>query len=204
MEMDATLTGTTTIGLVCKEGIVFAADKRATMGYFIANKDTPKIFQIDDTIGITTAGSVGDAQTLVRWLKAEIALYKQRGNITVKGVTTLLSNILASSKYYPFLVQLLLGGVDKIPKIYALDPIGGVTEEKAVSTGSGSPVAYGVLETTYKEGKTIEENIPIALTALGAAIKRDCGSGDGIDLVTITHAGFKRYSEDEIKALTKK
>ena len=201
---NATLKGTTTIGLVCKDGIVFAADKRATMGYFIANKETPKIFQIDDKMAITTAGSVGDAQTLIRWIKAEIALYKQKGTVTVKGVTTLLSNILASSKYFPFLVQLLVGGVDKNPKIFALDPIGGVTEEKAVSTGSGSPIAYGVIETSYKEGKTVEENISLALNALTAATKRDCGSGDGIDLVTITNAGFKRYTEEEIKNLMKK
>ena len=198
---NATLKGTTTIGLVCKDGVIFAADKRATMGYLIANKDTQKIYQIDDKMAITTAGSVGDAQTLVRWIKSEIVLYKQRGNITVKGVTTLLSNILAGSKYYPYLVQLLVGGLDKSPKIYALDAIGGVTEEKATSTGSGSPIAYGVLETQYKEGKTIEECIPIILSALSAAISRDCGSGDGVDLVTISHSGFKRYTPEEIKNL---
>lgn len=200
---NATLKGTTTIGLVCKDGIIFAADKRATMGYLIANKDAQKIYQIDDKMAITTAGSVGDAQTLVRWIKSEIALYKQRGNITVKGVTTLLSNILSSSKYYPYLVQLLVGGVDKSPKIYALDPIGGVTEEKATSTGSGSPIAYGVLETQFKENRTVEENIPLVLSALGAAISRDCASGDGVDLVTITQSGFKRYTPEEIKILKK-
>ena len=85
--MEKTLKGTTTIGLVCSDGIVLVADKRASMGYFVANRNAQKIYQIDDKIAMTTAGSVGDAQTLVRWIKSEIALYKHRSTMTIKGVT---------------------------------------------------------------------------------------------------------------------
>ena len=131
-------TGTTTVGLVCKDGIVLASDRRATMGYMIASKDIDKIYAIADNIGMTIAGSVGDAQTLVRWMQAEIKLYELRHEkrITVEAAATLLANILVQYKYYPFWVQLLVGGVDEKAKLYSIDMLGGITEEKMTSTVS--------------------------------------------------------------------
>jgi len=203
MEEAKTLKGTTTVGLVCSDGIILAADKRATMGYFIANRDVDKIFQIDDTLGVTVAGGVGDAQMLVRYMKYEAQLYKMNygKSMSVSAATTLLANILSQYKFAPFLVQMLVGGFDDKPRIFNLDPVGGVTEEKFVSTGSGSPVAYGVMEDVFKEDKSIKDNLKIALRALSVALKRDAGTGDGIDLVTITPDEFKRYDKETVKKL---
>jgi len=197
------LKGTTTVGLICSDGIVMAADKRATMGYFIANKDTQKIFEIDTHMGMTVAGSVGDAQALVRLMQAEARLYRlDKGKpMPVKAATTLLANLLNNYKFMPFYVQLLVGGVDGEGRIYNLDPVGGVTEEKFVSTGSGSLTAYGYLEDSYREERPIRENLRIAARAISIAIRRDAGTGDAIDLVSIGKDGFKRYSKEEVKKL---
>jgi hypothetical protein len=62
-------TGTTTLGLVCKDGVVLAADKKATFGNLIASKETEKIFALDDNIAMTIAGLSGDCQALVRYRK---------------------------------------------------------------------------------------------------------------------------------------
>lgn len=198
--------GTTTVGLVGGDGVVLAADMRASMGFFIANKQAKKIHKIDEHIGMTIAGSVGDAQALVRWMQAELRLYKLQNNepMPVKAAATLLSNILFQQKFFPFLVQLLLSGVDaKGPSIYNLDPIGGVTTEKFTSTGSGSPVAYGVLESHYKEGMKVDELLPLAAKAINIAMKRDAATGDGINLVSITSKGYRQYSKEEIESLLK-
>lgn len=199
--------GTTTVGLVGKDGVVLAADMRASMGYFIANKEAEKIHKIDDQLGMTIAGSVGDAQALVRWMQAELRLYTlQNGkHMPVKSAATLLSNIMFQQKFFPYMVQLLLAGIDDNgPAIYNLDPIGGVTTEKYTSTGSGSPVAYGVLEGRYKDGMSVEELLPIAAKAINIAMKRDAATGDGINLVSITSKGYKKYSKEEIESLLKK
>ncbi len=199
--------GTTTVGLVGKDGVVLAADMRASMGYFIANKEAEKIHKLDDRIGMTIAGSVGDAQALVRWMQAELRLYNlQNGkHMSVESTATLLSNILFQQKFFPFLVQLVVAGVDENgPSIFNLDPIGGVTTEKYTSTGSGSPVAYGVLESNYKEGMNVEQLLPIAARAINIAMKRDAATGDGINLVSITSKGYKKYSKEEIETLLKK
>jgi len=200
---DNVLKGTTTIGMVCKDGVVLASEKRATMGYLIANKDAQKIYQIDDTAAMTTAGAVGDAQRLVRVISVESSLHKMRTHepMTIRAMANLLSSVLGAQRMFPFYVQLLLGGVDKTgPCIYSLDALGGRLEErKAVSTGSGSPIAYGILEDRYREGTSTEECAKLAVRTLHNVMKRDVASGDGIDVIIIKQGAYKQMSDDEIK-----
>ena len=203
MDPNAIMKGTTTVGMVCSDGIVFAADKRATMGYLIANKEVEKIAKVDDRMAMTIAGSVADAQALVRLIRAEIQLYKlKKGReMSVNSASSLLSNLMYQYKFFPFYVQILIGGVDEGPSIYNLDPLGGMTEETFVSTGSGSPVAYGLLEDNYVAEKPIKENLGIAARAISVAMKRDCATGEGVDLVSITKAGFRKYKKEEVKKI---
>lgn len=198
------LKGTTTIGLTCSDGVVFATDKRASYGGFIASKRARKSFNINDVVGATVAGSVGDAESLMRLMHAEARLYEINNDekMSSEAVAVLLANILQGNKIFPYLVQLMVGGFQKdSSRLFTLDPIGGLIEEKAAATGSGSPMAYGVLELEYDEGKTVEDNIPVALRALSAALSRDAHTGDGMELVTIKKDGFKRYEEAEVKKL---
>lgn len=200
--------GTTTVALVGTDGVVMAADMRASMGYLIANKEAEKVNVIDDHLAMTIAGSVGDAQTLIRWMKAETSIYKMNNGkgMPIKSAATLLANILQGNKYYPFMVQLILGGYDyeEGPTIFSLDAIGGVTTEKYTSTGSGSPIAYGLLESQYKEGLTVKELLPIAVNAIAVAMKRDIATGDGINLISISKNGYVQYSKEQIQSLISK
>ncbi|ETA66842.1 MAG: proteasome beta subunit [Methanolobus sp.] len=197
--------GTTTVGIVCKDGVVLATEQRATMGNFIASKTAKKVYQIDDRVAMTIAGSVGDAQQIVRVMSVESKLYKMRRkeSMTIKGLTTLLSNMLSGQRYYPLMVQLLVGGYDKNgPSIYSLDALGGSIEEtKAVSTGSGSPFAYGVLEDRYRENMSTEEGVELAVRALHNAMKRDSASGENIDVVVINEDKYTRLDMDEVKKM---
>ncbi|WP_456472797.1 archaeal proteasome endopeptidase complex subunit beta [Methanocaldococcus sp.] len=201
--------GTTTIGLICKDAVILAADKRASLGNLIADKNAKKIYKIDENLALTIAGSVGDAQSLVRYLTAEAKLYRMRTGklMSPLACSTLLSNILHSSRYFPFLVQMIVGGYDESGfKLYSLDPLGGVNEEKDfTATGSGSPVAYGVLEAGYKKGMEYKKGIELVLKALKAAMERDTFTGNGITLALITkEEGVKIYEDDEISKLIKR
>ena len=198
------LKGTTTIGLVCRDGIVLGTDTRATMGYFIAHKRAKKVYPIDDHLAMTIAGGVADAQNVVEIVRANSKLYKyEKGVIMpVSSAASLTSNLLFANRFYPFILQALLGGVDDSgPHIFALDPLGSVTEEKCVSTGSGSPVAYGVLETEFKDGMTVKESVPIVVKAVNSAMKRDSASGDSFDVAVVTSKGYEELSEDEKKTI---
>lgn len=205
MTDDKYLKGTTTVGIVCSDGVVLATEQRATMGHLIASKTAKKIYQIDDFAAMTTAGSVGDAQQIVRIISVESKLYKMRRkeSMTIKGLTTMLSNLLSGQRYYPLMVQLLVGGYDKHgPELYSIDALGGnIDEKRVVATGSGSPIAYGVLEDRYKENMSTEEGVELAVRALHNAMKRDSASGDGIDVVVITNNNFTRLEFEDVKKI---
>ena len=195
-------TGTTTVGLICKDAVVIAAEQKATMGYLVESKLAQKIHQLDDHIGITIAGSVGDAQSMIRILKAQFKLYRlDRGPITVRAAATLLSNILHGSKYFPYLNMFLLAGYDSKARLYSLDPVGGYSEkDKFYSTGSGSPFAYGVLEDNFKENMNVEEAIKLVVRAIKAATERDIASGGkGFTVAVIDKKGFRELSSNETK-----
>lgn len=196
-------TGTTTVGIVCKDGAVVAAEKRSTMGYLVASKETEKIMPVDDHIAMTIAGASGDAQTLVRYMRAELKLFaiQNKRKITVRGAATLLANILQGGRwtFLPYMVQLIIAGYDASgPGIFSLDAIGAVEDEKKFfSTGSGSPIALGVLEDSYKEGLSIADGVKLAERAIRAAVERDIGSGGkGIDIAIITKDGIKIETHD--------
>jgi len=200
-------TGTTTVGIVCRDGVVLASETKSTLGYLISSKTSEKIYQVDDYTAVTTAGGAGDTQALVRILRAEIKLYKLTRNteITVKAATTLLSNILQSVRYYPYLAMLILGGADKTGyHIYSIDPVGGAEEDNYTSTGSGSPIAYGVLEDSYKEGLTKEEGVRLAVRAIRSARERDIFSGGrDIKVAVIDKDGFRFVDQEKIKEIAK-
>lgn len=208
MESDkVTKTGTTTLGMVCKDGVVVATETRATMGTLIAHKATKKLYKIDDHMALATAGLVGDLQVLARYLNAEANLYRLKRDmkIPVESAATLMSNILNQRKFYPYYVQLVLGGFDSTGgHVYSLDAAGGAIPDKYTSAGSGSPYVYGVLEDLYKDGMSIDEGVDIAIRAIGAAKRRDSASGGKTNVAVISKDGYKEFSEDEINKRTEK
>ena len=198
------LKGTTTIGVVCKDGVILASDTRVTMGYYVAHKFGKKVYKIDDHLGMTIAGTVADAQKVVDILKANAQLYRIDMNrpMPVSAAARLGANLLFSNRYLPLATQVLVGGLDDTgPHVYNLDPYGSLTEEKSVSTGSGSPIVYGILEDAYREGMTLAELLPTVVKAVNAAMKRDVGSGDSYNVTVIDKNGYRELSDEEKRKL---
>jgi len=198
------LKGTTTIGVVCKDGVILSSDTRVTMGTFVAHKKGKKIYKIDDHLAMTISGTVADAQWTVDILKANVQLYKLNIGrpMPVKTASRLIANLLFSARYAPLLTQILVGGIDDTgPHVFMLDPFGSLTEEKCVATGSGSPIAYGVLEDKFKEDMAISEALPVIVRAVNSAMKRDSASGDSFDVAVINKDGYRALSEEEKKGI---
>ena len=192
--------GTTTVGVVCKDGVILASDTRVTMGFYVAHKFGKKVYKIDDHLGMTIAGTVADAQRVVDILIANAQLYKINLNrpMPVSSAARLIANLLFSARYIPLATQVLIGGVDETgPHVFNLDQFGSVTEEKSVATGSGSPIAYGVLEDKYREGMIVTEALPIIVKAVNAAMKRDVASGNKYNVTVIDENGYRELSEEE-------
>ena len=199
-----TFEGTTTVGITCTDGVVFASERRASMGNLVAHKVAEKIFKIDNHIAATIAGSVADAQSLMKVISAETALYRLRNgkDISIEAAASVSSNILRSSPAY---VQTLIGGVDDTgASIYSLDAAGGMIKDTFISTGSGSTFAYGVLEDRFHEDITVEEAKELAIRAIKAATERDTYSGNGFLLAEVTKDGFKMLEKEEVESIVEK
>ena len=198
------LHGTTTVAIKFKDGVVLAADKRATAGYYIAHKKVKKIAKIDDRAALTIAGLVADAQMLADMVRAEVEYYKLSANkdLMIRSMASILSNIIFSrSRILPYIVQLIVAGYDIEPRIYTLDWFGTITEEKYVATGSGSPIAISIIESSYREDLSLKEAVSIVMKAISAAMKRDVASGEGIDVVAVTKDGYKEFGKEELEKI---
>lgn len=181
---------TTIVGIRTKEGVVLGSDRRASKGFFIGSKITQKITKIDDTLAVAIAGQLSDADYMVKLVKAERNLIELRRGfpVTVKESARLIANqaYTGLKNYQPYFVELLVGGVDQEGgHIFVADMSGAITSEEFASSGSGSPIAYGVLESIYHKDLTNEQAKEIATKAVAAAMERDPGSGNGIDILTI-------------------
>ena len=192
--------GTTTCALTCVDGVVLAADTRASAGFFIADKHVMKIQKIDRHLGMTIAGGVADAQNLVDIMRYNANIYRisSRKLMPIKSAARLCSNILFNQRYYPFYVQLIMAGYNEQEhgQIYNIDLFGSMTTEKFISTGSGSPVAYGYLESEFKENMKVDEAYKIGLEAVGAGVGSKAGTGDGINVVVIDKNGYRELSRE--------
>jgi len=181
---------TTIVGIKTKDGVVLGSDKRASKGFFIGSKIVQKIAKIDETLAVAIAGQLSDAEYIIKVAKAERRLMELRRGfpLTVKESTRLIANLAYSGlrNYQPYYVELLVAGVDQHgTHVYAADMSGAITEEEFASSGSGSPIAYGVLESLYNKEITNEQAKEIVTRAVSAAMERDPGSGNGIDVLAI-------------------
>lgn len=200
---DLTFKGTTTIGVAARDGVILASDTRVTMGSMVAHKRGKKVYRIDDRLAMTISGNVADAQRTVEILKANARIYRLENKrpMPVKTAARLVANLFFSARLTPYIAQILVGGVDDSgPHIYALDPFGSLTEEKCVATGSGSPIAYGVLEDKYKEDLPMSEALLIVVNSVASAMKRNVATGDSFDVAVIDEKGYRELTEEEKKA----
>ena len=201
---DKALWGTTTVDMECKDGVVMATDTRVVGGYFfVAHKHGKKVHKIDDHLAMTISGGVADAQAIVDFLRVQARLHRMNRSypLSVRSATSLVSNVLVNNRMSPLQVQLILAGLDSYgPSVYQVDPFGGVTRERFVSTGSGSPVALGYLESATKGTLTVDKALPLSIQAINVAMKRNTATGNDFDVSTVTKKGYVEMSAESKEA----
>jgi len=189
--------GATTVGVVCRDGVILASEKRVSYGYLVVSKGGKKVFKITDGIGAACAGLVSDMQILVREVEAYANLYSLEVGrpISVRSAAKLMSNLLFNRRLAPLITQTIVAGADgEETSLYVLDILGSVIPDKYAVVGSGTEIAMGVLEEGYKEDMTMDEGKNLVVRAIKSAISRDVMSGDGIDFLLITKDGANEES----------
>lgn len=202
-------TGTTILGIVCKDGVVMASDRQISAGNLVVGKAYKKTVQINDYLLISFTGMVSDAQRVPKVLAAELKLKELRSKSrpSIKQAASLLANMSYSGIRQPSMIPqqagFLLGGYneDGTVELYTVEPAGSVVqvEDYDANFGSGMPYVLGLLERQYKKGITIKEGIELAREAIKSSTQRDMGSGYGIDIFAITKEGIKKVVEQTIE-----
>ncbi len=195
----AWIPGATTVGVVFSDGVILAAEKRVTYGYFIMSKGGKKVFKVTDRIGVACAGLVGDMQILAKEMEAQANLFSMDTGrpITVRSASKLMANVLFNRRYAPLITQTIVGGLDEEgPSLFVLDVLGSLIPDKYAVVGSGTELAISVIEDGYKETLTAQEAKDLVTRAIKSAVSRDSMSGDGIDFLIITKEGI---TEDSLK-----
>jgi len=185
--------GATTVGVVFNGGVLLAAEKRVTYGYFVMSKGGKKVFKVTDRIGVACAGLVGDMQILAKEMEAQANLFSMDTGreISVRAASKLMANVLFNRRYAPLITQTIVGGLDEEgPQIFVLDVLGSLIPDKYAVVGSGTEIAIGVIEEAYKETMSVQEAKELVTRAIKSAISRDAMSGDGIDFLIVTKEGI--------------
>jgi proteasome beta subunit len=193
----AWIPGATTVGVVFSDGVLLAAEKRVTYGYFIMSKGGKKVFKVTDRIGVACAGLVGDMQILAKEMEAQANLFSMDTGrkISVRSASKLMANVLFNRRYAPLITQTIVAGLDEEgPSLFVLDVLGSLIPDKYAVVGSGTEIAIGVLEEGYKETMNAKEAKELVMRSIKSAISRDSMSGDGIDFLIITKEGVTEES----------
>jgi len=188
--------GATAIGITYQDGVVLAAEKRISYGNFVVNKNTKRIFPITDQVASACAGMVADMQVLARQVEAlaKIRKLETRREMATNSVAKLMSVIMFERRYFPLLTQVIVGGVQTIPEIYTLDPLGSLLPDNYAAVGTGAELALGLIDSEYKKNMSEDTSKKLAIKAIKSSVQRDSASGDGIDILTITKKGTEQES----------
>jgi proteasome beta subunit len=184
---EAFIPGATVVGIAYKDGVLLGAERRVTLGGFVVSKTGKKTFKVTDSVGAACAGMIGDMQILIKELQSYVKIreLETRRPMAANSVAKLLSVIMFERRYFPYITQVMLGGIDSKPSIYVLDPLGSVIPDDYAAVGSGAEIAIGVVENGYVDGMSEAQAKDLGVKAIRAAIKRDVSSGEEIDLVYV-------------------
>lgn len=180
--------GATAVGISFDKGVVLASEKRVSYGNFVVNKNTKKTFSVTDHVGAACAGMIADMQILVRQVGAlaKIRKLETRRNVAPNSIAKMMSVIMFERRFFPLLTQVIVGGIDKKPEIYTLDPLGSVLPDDYAAVGTGAEMALGVMDSEYRANISEETAKQLAIKAIKSSIQRDSASGDGIDILFVT------------------
>ena len=205
------MSGTSLVGIVCKDGVVMAGDRKATAGTIVMNKNSDKVVQINDNIVISGTGSVADIRLSRKLLRAQLKLkeLRDKSKATVKEAASMMGMMayknIRQPSMVPFMVGMMVGGInpDGTAELYSVEPAGSIMKvtDYDANFSSGMPYILGLLERQYKSDLTVEEAISLAEEAIKSASERDTGSGLGIDIFKITKKGIEHISKQEAVAV---
>jgi proteasome beta subunit len=205
-------TGTSLVGIVCKDGVVMAGDRKTTAGgQIVMSKNTQKVVLINDYVVISGTGTSSDIEVLKKIVAAQLKLkdLRDKRRPTIKEVANLIATIsynnIRQPSMIPFIAGIMAGGLNEDGKteLYSVEPAGSVrhVDDFDANFSSGMPYILGLLERQYKPNMLVEDGIKLAIEAIKSSSERDTASGFGVDVFIITKEGIKQVSKQKAESV---
>lgn len=204
--------GTSLVGIVCKDGVVMAGDRKVTLGgQIVSDKNTLKVVPITDYVIVSGTGVASDIEMLRKIIAAQLKLkqLKDRKRPSVKEAANLIAsfayNNIRQPSMIPFMAGTMVGGYneDGTAELYSVGPDGSLkhVSDYDANFSSGMPYILGFLERQYKANISIEDGIKLAIESIKSSSERDTASGFGVDVFTITKDGIKQVAKQKSEAV---
>lgn len=214
IEKNILKTGTSLVGIVCKDGVVMAGDRKSTLGgQIVYRKNAKKVIQINEYLVMSGTGTSSDIDMIQKLARAELKLKELRDKQrpTIKEAANLIAMIayknIRQPSMIPFMAGSMIGGVNKdgTAKLFSVGPDGSIVEveDYDANFSSGMPYILGLLERQYKPNLTIEEGVELTIEAIKSSSQRDTASGHGVDVFTITKEGIKQVAKQTVESVYK-
>ncbi|XP_071780594.1 proteasome 20S subunit beta 12 [Centroberyx gerrardi] len=186
-------TGTTILAVTFDGGVIIGSDSRASIGGdYVSSKTINKLIQVHDRIFCCMAGSLADAQAVLKAAKFHLSFHsiQMESPPQVMAAASVLKELCYKTKD-ELQAGFITAGWDrkKGPQVYVVSLGGMLISQPFTIAGSGSTYIYGYTDAKYKPNMTREECLQFATNALALAMGRDNVSGGVAHLVVITEAG---------------
>ncbi|CAL9737518.1 proteasome subunit alpha type-3 [Monosporozyma servazzii] len=205
----------TAIGIMAKDGIVLAAERKVTSALLEQDTSTEKLYKLNDKITIAVAGLTADAEILINTARfhAQDYLMTYNADIPVEMLVRRMSDIKQGYTQHgglrPFGVSFIYAGYDDRYgyQLYTSNPSGNYTGWKAISVGANTSAAQTLLQMDYKDEITVEEATELALKTLSKTTDSSALTYDRLEFATIKkgknddHIYQKIFKPSEIKSL---
>ncbi|MDP7341723.1 MAG: archaeal proteasome endopeptidase complex subunit alpha [Candidatus Thalassarchaeum sp.] len=201
--------GTTTVGLIYKDGVVLIVDKRIQSKLVITDS-IEKMYQIDNHIGITTSGLVADARQLVDRARVQCQINRMTYGDAIP-VSTLVKKMCDYKQSFtqyggarPFGTALLIAGIDEDGvHLYETDPSGAYQSYHAGAIGRGRSSVIDHFEGKWKAGMTKNAAIKLGLEALRESLEDDLNP-ETVEIASVDKDGYSKMdTETTLKHLDK-
>lgn len=194
--------GTTTLAFIYRDGIAIAVDSRATSGSYIASQSVHKVIRINKYLLSTMAGGAADCLYWEKRLGAFAKFYEITHNLRLPVPAA--ANYLRSSivdRRGLSIGTMICGWDENGPSIFYLDNEGTMVRGNMFSIGSGSTIAYGVLNSRYNYNMSHDEGLKLARDAIFYATHRDAFSGGSCNLYFMDQNGWEHVGQYDVKDL---
>ena len=204
---EAVKKGTTSVGLVFKEGIILATVKQIMR--LIVPNTIEKLFKIDDHIGTVAAGLLADARVLVNQImvRAQINRITYEEPIDVWSLAKVLGDRMQISTLYaglrPFGVSFLVGGVDSTGShLIEADPSGMLYEWKAYAIGRGATIVNKIFRDRHKDDIDEKNALKLIIDVVKKSEKvTNLPKSLEIAIIREKDKKFERLTEEQIRKL---